>query len=77
MHIKWLILDVYSTSYLEVLFGLCEQAKEANLHGDQEDTTQWTGKDKATLENQLASCKEENESLRQHMKKMEKAHQAS
>lgn len=67
---------MYYTSYLEVLCGLCEQAKQPNAYGDQEDTTQWT-KDKATLENQLASCKQENESLREHMKKMEETHQVS
>jgi hypothetical protein len=56
---------------------LFEQAERSNVDGDLEDTAQWTGKDKATLENQLASYQEENESLRQHMMKMEAAHQVS
>jgi hypothetical protein len=77
MHIKQLMIDMYCASYLEVLCGLCKQAEQSELNGDLEDMAKWTDMDKATLENKLASCQEENESLRQRMMKVEVAHQVS
>jgi hypothetical protein len=68
---------MYFTAYHDVLCGWCEQVEQSKHDARLEDRAEWTSKDKTTLENQLANCLQENESLRQYMQKEEAVHQVS
>jgi hypothetical protein len=67
---------VYYTSCHDVLCGFFKQVEQSKPGGKLEDTAEGT-KDVVTLENQLARCQEENESLCHQIKQVEAAHHVS
>jgi hypothetical protein len=68
---------VYFTSYHDVLCCLYEQVEQSKPDGKLEDMVAQTNKEKAVLENHLACCLEENESLRRQIMEVKAAHQVS